>query len=308
MPMLIPPFDQDTPLFRGNLHGHTINSDGLKPAADVVSCYQKLGYDFIALSDHLWHDNAFAAERVTDGSPYDDSHFITIPSAELHCFGKRYDQDGLWHIVANGLPLNFDIAGKDEDISTLISRAIAAGAYISLAHPEWHSMTSDEAIMASTAHAVEVYNYSCAITSNRGSGIAVADILLQEGHRISFTATDDSHFKGLDYGGGWVMVGASELTTDSIVTALKAGRHYSSTGVEIHAIIIDDNALHISCSPAHHIIISGQGYAADAVHGNNLTYAVFDLADFASPFFRITVLNNDGSKAWSNPYWFDQLR
>ena len=47
-------------------------------------------------------------------------------------------------------------------------------------------------MLVSAAHAVEVFNYSCTTKSNHGSGIATADILLQEGHRIGFTATDDS--------------------------------------------------------------------------------------------------------------------
>lgn len=306
--MLLPPFDQDTPLFRGNLHGHTSQSDGLKPIDAVISSYRDLGYDFIALSDHLWHDTSFAADCVTDGSAFDQPDFITLPSAELHCLGKRYDQDGLWHIVANGLPLDFAVAQHDEDVTSMVARAKEAGAYVSIAHPEWHSMTTDKSMLVSAAHAVEVFNYSCTTKSNRGSGIATADILLQEGHRISFTATDDSHFNGADYGGGWVMVGASALSSDAILSALKHGRHYSSTGVEIHAIILDDDALHVSCSPARHIMLSGQGYSAQSVHGDNISYAVFDLSDFDSPFFRITIMQNDGRKAWSNPYWFDSLR
>lgn len=306
--MLLPPFDQDTPLLRGNLHGHTDQSDGLKPIDNVISTYQNLGYDFIALSDHLWHDTSFASDQVTDGRAYNQPSFITLPSAELHCLGKKYDADGLWHIVANGLPLDFEVASHDEDAATMVARAIEAGAYVSIAHPAWHSMTTEESLFVSAAHAVEVYNYSCTIKSNRGSGIATADVLLQEGHRITLTATDDSHFAGIDYGGGWTMVGADALTEEAIVTALKQGRHYSSSGAEIHAIILDNDELHVSCSPASHIMISGSGYSAASAHGNNLTYMVFDLSDFRSPFFRITILQNDGRMAWSNPYWFDQFR
>ena len=305
--MLLPPFDQDTPLFRGNLHGHTTQSDGLQPMATVISSYQDLGYDFIALSDHLWGDATFAADCVTDGTAYDQPDFITLPSAELHCLGKRYDQDGLWHIVANGLPLDFAMASRDEDAPTMVARAIAAGAFVSLAHPEWYGMTTDESMMVSAAHAVEVFNYSCSIKNNRGSGIATADILLHEGHRVGFTATDDSHFAGTDYGGGWVMVGANELTSGAILSALKSGRYYSSTGVEIHAIILDDQTLHVSCSPASHVMLSGHGYYAKSVNGQNISYAVFDISDFDSPYFRITIMQNDGRKAWSNPYWFDAL-
>ena len=81
--MLLPPFDQDTPLFRGNLHGHTSQSDGLKPIDAVISSYRDLGYDFIALSDHLWHDTSFAADCVTDGSHL--ISLILLPCLRLNC-------------------------------------------------------------------------------------------------------------------------------------------------------------------------------------------------------------------------------
>lgn len=308
MPMLLPPFDQDTPLFRGNLHGHTVHSDGEKTSIEVMNFYQDLGYDFIALSDHLWDDVSFASTTINDTRDLDRDDFVTIPSAELHCLGKRYDQDGLWHLVANGLPLDFKMANRDETVTQMISRAREAGAYVSIAHPEWYAMTTDEAIMASSAHAVEVFNYSATIESGRGLGIGTADILLHEGKRISFTATDDAHFRSQDAGGGWIMVGSDDLTSASLVDAIKDGRHYSSTGAEIHALLMEGDALHVSCSPANHIIVSGIGYAALSAQGQNMTYADFDLSSFASPYFRITVIGKNGQTAWSNPYWLDQLR
>jgi hypothetical protein len=55
-------------------------------------------------------------------------------------------------------------------------------------------------------------------------------------------------------------------------------------------------------------MLSGHGYYAKSVNGQNISYAVFDISDFDSPYFRITIMQNDGRKAWSNPYWFDALR
>ena len=115
---------------------------------------------------------------MSDASTRDRTNFITIPSAELHCLGKRYDQDGLWHIIANNLPLDFAVAHQDEDIRQMIARAVEAGAYVSIAHPEWYALTSDEAMRASDAHAVEVLNVSCAISTGHGGGIGTADLLL----------------------------------------------------------------------------------------------------------------------------------
>ncbi|MGB1870375.1 MAG: PHP domain-containing protein, partial [Candidatus Puniceispirillaceae bacterium] len=247
--MRLPPFGLGHSLYRGNLHGHSTHSDGVLSAQAVVQTYADLGYDFTCLSDHLWIDDKFAATSVCDGRALDRKDFITLPSAELHCYGKTYDQDGVWHIVANGLPLDFACPDAKETAPDLIARAQAAGAYVSLAHPEWYTMTTDEAMQVAAADAVEIYNHSCVVTSARGSGIAIADYLLNEGKKISFTATDDSHFELPDWGGGWVMVAAAELSQNALVAALKAGHHYASTGADFTDLQIEEGVLTVTSSP-----------------------------------------------------------
>jgi hypothetical protein len=305
--MKLPPFKSGHRFLRGNLHGHSTHSDGMLAADAVVDTYQRLGYDFTCLSDHLWQNDSFAADTVFDSAHLDRENFITLPSAELHCHGKRFDQDGLWHIVANGLPVDFACPDAAETAPQLVARAIAAGAYVSLAHPEWYAMTGDEALSVAAAHAVEIHNYSCVISSARGSGIAVADLLLNEGHRISFTATDDSHFDLPDYGGGWVMVAASELSQTAIIAALKAGHHYASTGADFTDMSLDGMMLTVKTTPVDSIVVAGAGYSAMARHGKNMTLAHFDLSGLASDWFRVTIRDAAGKMAWSNPYFKSDL-
>ena len=305
--MKLPPFASQNRLFRGNLHGHSTHSDGCLSPQAVVDRYAGLGYDFTCLSDHLWIDDAFAARSVYDASSLNSTNFITLPSAELHCRGKRFDQDGLWHIVANGLPVDFACPHNTETAPELIARARAAGAYVSLAHPEWHGMTTDEVLLVAAADAVEIYNHSCVLSSARGSGIAIADYLLNEGHKISFTATDDSHFDLPDFAGGWVMVAASELSQDAILGALKAGHHFASTGVDFTDLSLAGAVLSVSASPVDSIVISGSGHVAAARHDKNMTFAQFDLSQFNSHWFRITMRNAAGQMAWSNPYYKSDL-
>jgi hypothetical protein len=40
-----------TAWYRGNLHTHTINSDGDSPPYDVMAWYKRNGYQFLALTD-----------------------------------------------------------------------------------------------------------------------------------------------------------------------------------------------------------------------------------------------------------------
>ena len=131
--------------YRGNLHGHCTHSDGINDAAEVVRMYREAGYDFPSLSDHYWTDPRYSADTVNDTSSLDSADFITIMSAELHCRGKLYDQDNLWHILANGLPLDFPMAGETETGPELVRRAVDAGAFVTMPHPEWYSLTTEEA-------------------------------------------------------------------------------------------------------------------------------------------------------------------
>ena len=296
------PFD-GAQLYRGNLHGHSTHSDGFKTPQEVIKTYQKLGYDFTCLSDHLWADSSFAATTICDARAYHSDDFITLPSAELHCLGKKFDNDGLWHLVANGLPLEFEPADENETAPQLIERAQKAGAFVTIAHPEWYSLTSEEALSVSGADAVEVYNHACFLESARSSGIACADTLLQEGKDVHLTASDDSHFRLDDAGGGWVMVAAENLSTEAIITALKKGAFYASTGPSITSLTLEGDRLVVECSAARSVIISGAGYEALNQNGHSVTKAEFDLSHFKSSWFRITVTDAANRHAWSNRYW-----
>ncbi len=293
--------------YRGNLHGHSTHSDGLLSPRAVIDCYAGLGYDFTSLSDHLWIDDGFAAGEVFNPNNFNSKKFIVLPSAELHCHGKRFDQDGLWHIVANGLPIDFGCPSVSETVPDLIARALASGAFVSLAHPEWYSMTTEEALTVAAADAVEIYNYSCVLSSARGSGIAIADFLLNEGKKVSFVAADDSHFHFPDYGGGWVMVASPELSQNAIIEALKAGHYYSSTGSDFIEISVNADLMTVRTSPVDSVVVSGEGHTALSKHDKNITCAQFDLSQLCSKWFRITIRSATGQMAWSNPFFRNQF-
>jgi len=296
-------------VFRGNLHGHSTHSDGQNSPADVVRLHREAGYDFTCLSEHLWTDPRFSAPTIIDATAFDSADFITIISAELHCPGKAHDKDGLWHIVANGLPVEFPVADSSETGPELVARAVAAGAYVTIAHPEWYSLTDDEArsLAAAGAHGVEIYNHSSAIEAGRGGGIATLDLLLNEGDRVHLTATDDSHHVPGDAFGGWVMVAADSLTAGDIIASLKAGNYYASSGPDFIDISIDGANLDVGTSPVDRIILAGDRHRAEFVAGEGLTTASFDLASLDSAFFRVVAIDARGQCAWSNPYWMDDL-
>lgn len=296
-------------VYRGNLHGHSTHSDGRNSPAEVVELYRAAGYDFTCLSEHLWSNPRFSAPTIIDATAFDSPDFVTIISAELHCRGKAHDRDGLWHIVANGLPSDFPMADNTETGPDMVRRAVASGAYVTIAHPEWYCLTDEEArsLAAAGAHGVEVYNHSSAIESARGGGIATLDLLLHEGYRLHLTATDDSHHIPDDAFGGWVMVAADRLNEADIVAALKGGCFYASTGPAFTDLTIDGTILHVGTSPVERVILAADNHQAQLVTGDELTTARFDLASLDSAFFRVVAMDRQGRSGWSNPFWMDAV-
>ena len=296
-------------LYRGNLHGHCTHSDGRTEPAEVVRLYREAGYDFTCLSDHYWTDPRFSADTICDGSALDSEDFITLISAELHCHGKLYDQAGLWHILANGLPLDFPVATPSETGPELVERAVAAGAFVSIPHPEWYAMTTEEArsLAVAGAHAVEIYNHSSALDAGRGGGVATVDQLANAGFRTGIIATDDSHDVPADGFGGWVMVAARDLSAGSILAALKAGDYYASCGPDFTSIRLEGNMLHVTCSPVSRVGVAAGGHRAFSTSGDGMTEARIEIGRTDFEFFRVVLTDKAGKQAWSNHFWTDDL-
>ena len=293
--------------YRGNLHTHSHNSDGALPPDEVCRRYKAQGYDFIALTDHfvgLWDF------PISDTTAYRDAEFTTLLGAELH--SGAMENGEIWHILAVGLPQDFapsntpNFAARDDQETgpQIARRARDAGAFVAVAHPEWSTMTTDDAASIDAAHAVEIYNHGCAVECDRGHGHYTLDQLLSRGHRRGLVATDDAHFKTPDAFGGWTMVKAQENTPGALLTALKAGHYYASTGPEIHDITWHRNTVTVRCSPASYVIVQGQGSPTNSIHGQDLTEVTFKTNKLVkSPWLRLTVIDAQGRRAWSNPDW-----
>ena len=293
--------------WRGNLHTHSTNSDGVLAPEEVCRRYAAEGYDFLALTDHFV---GLFNYPITDTKPYRRNDFTTILGAELHS-GRQTNGD-LWHILAVGLPEDFapgqashffPVEGSETG-AALAARAVEAGAFVAIAHPQWSGLTLADARTIEAAHAVEIYNHGCAEGCDRPDGFAIADLLISEGRKLSLVATDDAHFSEPDHFGGWVMVKAEENTPETLLAALKRGHFYSSQGPELRGVRFDKKAVEVDCSAVRSVIIQGHGQAAKAVHGESMTRARVPLDRLgASPWFRVTVIDHSGRRAWSNPYW-----
>lgn len=306
----IAPFSRPGRFWRGNIHTHSTLSDGALAPEQVIEAYKSAGYDFIQLSEHfIGHFNW----PVADTRKFRTNNFTTLLGAELHAPSTAVGE--LWHIVAAGLPLDFEPCTPEETGAEVAARAAAAGAFIGIAHPAWSQLTIEDGRAIASAHAVEIYNHGCFVETDRGDGWYLLDQLLTEGKRLTAFATDDAHFKCADAFGGWVHVKAESLDPEALLAALKAGDYYSSQGPQIHELSISGDELRIVCSPVNAISVMGHNSRTVARTGQAITEATLNLTDLRkswakvpdSPWLRIAIIDQAGRRAWTNPIWRDTL-
>jgi len=311
-------FQQPGRFYKGNVHGHSTNSDGDLTPEQVVEEYRGRGYDFISLTDHFMPEPLYQTWLkdwtlgISDTSSLRSADFTTIIGAEIHA--PSLVNGELWHIVAVGLPLDFAPISAEEQGLDIARRAYEAGAFVGIAHPAWYSLTIDETLpFLPYAHAIEVYNTGCEL-GGRADSWYFADELFTRGYRLNAFATDDSHHihpNGAyqDAFGGWIQVKSESLEPDALLAAMKAGHYYASTGPEIEDLTWDGETLTIRTSPVDHYYISGIGARADYKAGGNLTEATFQIPEKAwsglpwGDYVRITATDANGKKAWSQPIW-----
>ena len=72
--------------YKGNLHTHTINSDGDSSPIDVMGWYKLHGYQFLAITDH----NTFTDPALIDTNPNDSMLLLSaeeVTNGEVHVNG-----------------------------------------------------------------------------------------------------------------------------------------------------------------------------------------------------------------------------
>lgn len=318
--------------YKANLHTHSNISDGVMSPEEVKAAYKAKGYSILALTDH---------EICFSHPELNDEDFLTLTSYELMTYdanprmnSKTYhlnmiakEPNNRWQFHHPNLrPYIAKVADQliyDEpmvrtydlnEINEIIAKANKKGFLVTYNHPVWSLQNGEDYLALKGLWAVEVYNNGCYLSGFDEDMNQVYQSLLCKRNHLFPVAADDAH-RIREVGGGWVMVGARELTYPAVIEALEKGDFYASIGPEIHSLCVEGTTLKITCSPAANINLVSHGRFAKrvfATDGEPLTEAEFDLSFWLDhitedwqedAFFRICVTDATGKKAWTRAYW-----
>lgn len=313
---------EGTPRYKGNLHSHTVNSDGHLTPQESAAAFRAHGYQFLCLSEHdLYTDYSEELDR-------DD--FVILPGLEASVL--LMDESGTGRVKTHHM---HGILGTDEMVSRAPRRfehmerleppvyfgswdgaaacqALADtlrdhGCIVTYNHPVWSRVDVEEFEDVEGVFGIEVFNYNTVNESGTGYDVACWDRMLRAGKRIWGFASDDNHNEGLfdDAFGGWIVVCAPELSRDALVTAMLEGAYYSSSGPEISGWGVRDGVVWVECSPCERVnmiaggfIGAGETRIAEGPEG--LVRAEFELRGDET-YVRVECVDAAGKTAWSNP-------
>ena len=325
--------------YKANLHCHSTYSDGKHTPAELKQIYKSNGYAILAITDH---------EILVDHSNLDDEDFITITGYEwaviekedystsktmefnllarqqhntTHiCFDPKYIVHGDKSIIPSLKYAGeyFEREYKVECFNKLIKTANENGFLVSYNHPSYSFETSEYYGRLEGLFAMEIYN---SISFMGKLGIHeynphIYDIMLRLGRRISCIAADDSHSRydrknpHCEYFGGFNMIKAPSLTYQDVIAAMERGDMYASMGPTIMELYIENDTVHIKCSPSKSIIMNTKWRAGGhqrSRDGELISHAEFSLPDKRFEYMRFDIVDEYGQHANTRAYYFDEL-
>jgi hypothetical protein len=292
--------------YRGNMHTHSLWSDGDDYPEMIASWYKERHYDFLVFTDHnvlLRGDKWIDVEKNKGGQKAFDKLVAKFPGdwvqtrtekerlqVKLNTFDTVFDKlaepqkylliqgeeitdkfkNKPIHMCATNLtellpPLHGEsvLEVMQQNINAAVSRRERTGekTLVHLNHPNFgYGVTAEQLMKVIGENFFEVYNGHPGVNDSGDKTHASTERMwdiINTWRLAKFDlpimyglATDDGHSyhetepgKQSQPGRGWVMVLADTLTPDAMVTALEAGRFYSSSGVTLNSVTFADATL-----------------------------------------------------------------
>ncbi|GIX07426.1 MAG: phosphotransferase [Candidatus Poribacteria bacterium] len=289
------PYAQPGNWWRGNVHTHTTHSDGSRPVERVLEDYESRGYDFLAITDH---------DVLVDPAPWQEkTRLALIPGVEVSRGGPH-----LLHLGAT------ELIPPDPDRQTVLNRIQEQGALGVVNHPNWGRNFNHcpHELMESWSGYIGLEIYNGVIERLPGSPYATDrwDRLLSQGRKVWGFATDDAHHDR-DVELGWIVVRAERCEPGPLLEAIARGSFYSSTGVRIERIAVEDRAIRIEAPDAQRIrCFSKHGVLREVVEGSEARFSLPDSPQEAEAlgYLRVECYGSGGRVAWTQPFWLNVER
>ncbi len=293
--------------YKGNLHTHTINSDGDSAPDAVARWYKENRYQFLALTDH----NYFTDPQGLNSFFAAKDRFLLITGEEVTS-GFR---GAPVHVNAFRLDATIEPASGQSIFETLqanVDRIRESDSVPSLNHPFYRWAIEPEVFRRVRGLKLfEVFN-GIRDTNDEWGLEAMWDTALSAGREVYGIAVDDAHeFKqfGPDRsnpGRGWVEVRASGLSEAAILSALEKGDFYASTGVKLASLErrrgrIDLRIAGIGDEKYRTEFIGKDGRTLDTATGLEASYQLNPEDDYV----RATIHDSTGRRAWVQPLFAD---
>ncbi len=309
---------KDGNFYKANLHSHSTDSDGYLSPRALCDLYKSHGYSVLCITDH---------DRMLDRSHLCDDEFLVLNGFE-HSVGQYGYEGRLVHIgmIASSpdikpfvmLPCPDRNSLSDSEYTEAVNNAVKIanenGFLCIQNHPRWSFDTDKECMDYQGFFGMEVYNHFSEVMGVEDYNIAIQQNLARHGKDVFAIMADDDHNKlgwlSLQSNpfdvtttsfGGWIVIKAPELTYNSIITALKQGDFYASTGPEFYELYItDENKLVVKCSEVRSISVSCQRRIGLTKYSKTETFteAEFDVSETLG-FVQVLITDKYGKRAVS---------
>jgi hypothetical protein len=216
-----PPSVRGARWYRGDLHLHTVHSDGERHPHEMASAAQAGGLDFIVSTDH----NTNAANRAWPACS--TGGLLVIPGEEVTT------RHGHW--LAVGLSprawVDWRYGPRDGVFPRFAAEVREAGGLVVAAHPSVPLPGTAWEFGFADVDALEVWNGRWNVDDELS--LRIWQRLLRQGRRVAAVGGSDSHGKHQPVGSPQTVVHAGELSTPAIVDGLRCGRSYLARSCDV---------------------------------------------------------------------------
>lgn len=169
---------------KGDLHAHTLHSDGLWTVASLSAAAEEAGLNFVAITDHNVATHHAEIDSMPAGGP------LLLKGIELTTYGGHMN---VWGVPSGTVLEHRQLPGDNMALQRTVARAHELGALISINHPFAKCKACDWAFdrTAASFDGIEVWNG--AWTPDDQLALEWWDRLLRGGRHIPAIGSSDTH-------------------------------------------------------------------------------------------------------------------